>query len=121
MAEQNNKVVHLPDRNMFILEIEPGLSSPELSSRGLSSPGQAYLGQAFLEYELAGDGTFMIMHTEVPEAHSGKGYASSLAKAALQYVEEQGLKVMPYCTYMAAYLRRNQERYQPLVSPEFSF
>ncbi|AHM61087.1 hypothetical protein D770_14165 [Flammeovirgaceae bacterium 311] len=101
MPEQNDKVVHLPEQNMFVIELE----------------GE----KAYLEYEQAKDGTFMIMHTEVPPAHGGKGHAASLAEAALLYAEETNMKVMPYCTYMATYLRRHQERYKDLASPEFNF
>lgn len=101
MPEQNDKVVHLAEQNTFVMELEGG--------------------KAYLEYEQANDGTLMIMHTEVPAAHEGKGYAAALAKAALLYAEENSLKVMPYCSFMATYLRRNQERYKDLASPEFTF
>jgi predicted GNAT family acetyltransferase len=99
MPEQNNQVVHRPEQNRFVIEFEEA--------------------PAYLEYELANDGTLMIMHTEVPAAHSGEGYAAKLAEAALLHAEENNMKVMPYCTYMATYLRRHKERYKALVSPEF--
>ncbi|WP_224995373.1 GNAT family N-acetyltransferase [Cesiribacter sp. SM1] len=101
MPEQNNHVVHLPEQNRFVIEFE-------------GAP-------AYLEYEMASDGTFMIMHTEVPPAHSGKGYAATLAEAALLHAEENNMKVMPYCSYMATFLRRHKERYKALASPEFVF
>lgn len=55
-----------------------------------------------------------ILHTEVPEAHSGQGIASQLARTILEYAREQQLSVLPYCPYVKAYIERHPE-YQDLV------
>ena len=61
------------------------------------------------DYRLA-DGVLHLTHTEVAPAVEGRGIAAQLVKAALDYAEEEGLKVRPRCSYVAAYLRRHPER-----------
>lgn len=63
---------------------------------------------AFAEYRLVDHG-IILPHTVVPEAFEGKGVGSALAKAALGYAREQGLKVIPTCTFMAGYIRKHPE------------
>jgi predicted GNAT family acetyltransferase len=68
-----------------------------------------------------GDGTFaiaqyniipgkiMFTHTEVPEAHGGKGLGTALIRAGLAAARERGLKVIPICPFFAAYMERHKE------------
>ena len=63
---------------------------------------------AFAEYKLA-PGKITLPHTEVPPAFEGRGVASQLAKTALGYAREQGLKVIPICPFMAAYITKHPE------------
>lgn len=58
-------------------------------------------------------GLFIIMHTEVPVAFEGRGIASHLAKEAMEYARENGLKVRSYCSFTTRYLERHPE-YQAL-------
>lgn len=72
---------------------------------------------AFIEYRwLKGD--MVLMHTLVPEAHEGKGVAGSLAKFALEYARNKNLKVIVYCPYVAAYLKRHPE-YNDVVDEHY--
>lgn len=73
---------------------------------------------AISEYMLVQD-RIIFTHTEVPVALEGNGIGSRLAKAALEYAREQGLKVMPLCPYIASYIRRHPE-YRPLLLPGFN-
>lgn len=100
MTEQTPGVKHLPKENKFIIEFE----------------GQP----AVLMYEMGKDGTLMVMHTEVPPAHNGQGHAGRLAKKVLVYAQDNNLKVMPYCTFMATYIKRHKQEYKDVVSPEFN-
>jgi predicted GNAT family acetyltransferase len=53
-------------------------------------------------------GTAMeILHTEVPEAGEGQGFAAALAVAALDYARSAGKQVIPSCPYVAAYIARH--------------
>jgi predicted GNAT family acetyltransferase len=49
------------------------------------------------------------MHTEVPVSMRGKGIASVLAEYAFQFAKENNRKVMVYCPFVAAYLKRHPE------------
>lgn len=48
-----------------------------------------------------------ILHTEVPGAAEGQGYAATLAAAALDFARDAGKQVIPSCPYVAAYIRRH--------------
>ncbi|ETN95517.1 GNAT family N-acetyltransferase [Zhouia amylolytica] len=63
---------------------------------------------AFVDYKLFKGGIAYI-HTEVPKALSGKGIGSFLAKGVLDYADENGLKVKPYCPFIKAYIDRHVE------------
>lgn len=49
------------------------------------------------------------MHTEVPKALEGKGIASALAEYAFTYAKQINKKVMVYCPFVGAYLKRHPE------------
>jgi hypothetical protein len=57
-------------------------------------------------------------HTEVDEAHEGRGFAAHLAKGALDDARRQGLEVVPLCPFIAAYIKRHPE-YEDLVAPDY--
>jgi len=63
---------------------------------------------AFAEYSLVDHG-MILPHTLVPEAFEGKGVASALAKTALGYARERGLKVIPTCPFMSGYIQKHPE------------
>ena len=54
-------------------------------------------------------------HTYVPNELRGKGIAGKIVKAALTYAEENNLKIIPSCSYVADYVKRHKE-YQPLLA-----
>jgi uncharacterized protein len=64
--------------------------------------------QAVLNYHLQ-DGMFVITHTGVPPAWRGRGVAAALTQAALEYARQEGLPVVPACSYAAAYLQQHPE------------
>ena len=59
-------------------------------------------------------GRILFTHTEVPPQYRGRGIAGQVVRAGLEYAREQGLEVVPLCSYVAAYIRRHPE-YQSLV------
>lgn len=67
------------------------------------------------DYRRVGD-TLHLVHTEVPPPLEGQGIAGALVQAALDYAADNGLKVMPLCSYVRAYIRRHQE-FHALLSP----
>ena len=68
---------------------------------------------AFSKYLLVGE-KMIIEHTEVPGELEGKGIASTIVRAALDYAREQRLKVMPLCPFTASFIHRHSQ-YQDLV------
>lgn len=69
--------------------------------------------EAELVYSLR-DGRMVIEHTGVPEAIGGRGIAAALVKAALDHARTQRWRVVPACSYSAAYVQRHPE-YADLV------
>lgn len=63
---------------------------------------------AFLQYAERNK-RIRLVHTEVPFALRGKGYASELARAALDYAREARLKVEVECPFVRAYLAKHTE------------
>ncbi|KAF1720838.1 GNAT family N-acetyltransferase [Pseudoxanthomonas wuyuanensis] len=70
--------------------------------------------QAELVYALQ-QARLVIEHTGVPSAIGGRGIAGELVKAALDYARSAGLKVVPACSYAAAYMQRHPQ-YQDLLA-----
>jgi len=60
-----------------------------------------------------------LVHTEVPPAWERRGIAALLAHAAMEYAKERGLRVIPSCPYVGAYLEQHPE-YATLVDREVS-
>lgn len=46
-------------------------------------------------------------HTGVPPELQGHGLAALLVQAALDWARQEGLKVVPQCSYVAVYMRRH--------------
>lgn len=72
---------------------------------------------AFTEYVLHG-GAIVLPHTVVPPAFEGRGVGSALAKAALGYARDHGLKVKPICPFIAGYIKKHPE-WQDLLHEDF--
>lgn len=73
-----------------------------------------------LDYTLAegAAGTVMtITHTEVPAAVGGKGIASALMDSAAATARSREWKVLPACSYAAAWFRRHPEYADLLECP----
>jgi len=63
---------------------------------------------AFAEYTLPA-GKIMFTHTEVPEAHEGKGLGTKLIRFALDAARERGLKVIPICPFFFFFMQKHEE------------
>ena len=63
-------------------------------------------------------GAMVLTHTEVPQVFEGRGVGGALARAALGYAREQGLPVVPRCSFMAGYIAKHPE-YRDVVRPDF--
>ncbi|MGH8214919.1 MAG: GNAT family N-acetyltransferase [Rhodanobacteraceae bacterium] len=61
-----------------------------------------------LDYILHGR-VMTITHTGVPPAIAGRGVAAELTRATLDAARREGWKVVPACSYAAAFIRRHPE------------
>ncbi len=65
----------------------------------------------FADYEIRPESPDVIAftHTETDPAFAGQGLAKVLATAALDASRAQGRAVLPFCGYIAGFIRKNPE------------
>ena len=68
-----------------------------------------------LDYRLHGH-VMTIDHTEVPAALRGRGIAAALVQAAFEHARSAGWRVVPACSYAAAFASRHPEHADLLVT-----
>ena len=51
----------------------------------------------------------VITHVGVHPEDRGQGVAARIVEASLAYARENSLRVVPMCSYAAAYIRRNPQ------------
>lgn len=90
------EVIHNPAENRFETWVDGELSK--------------------LDYNAHGD-TIVMMHVGVHPDHRGRGIAGKLTKVGLEYAREKNLRVIPMCSYVAAYIRRHPQ-YADLMKPQ---
>lgn len=64
--------------------------------------------RAHLDYRQLDENTLDYCHTFVPDELRGRGVAGKLTAAALDYAKEQGLQVVPSCSYVEVFIKRQQ-------------
>lgn len=69
---------------------------------------EAWVGDALcvLDYHLR-DGVLAIEHVGVPAAVGGRGIAAALTRSAFDTARREGWRVVPNCSYAAAWLARH--------------
>ena len=82
------KVIHNPDENRFETTIDGKLSK--------------------LDY-LQNGNNFVITHVGVHPSLRGQGVAGIIVEAGIAYARENSFRVVPMCSYAAAYIRRHPE------------
>ena len=73
-------------------------------------------GIAFIEYKLDGDRLYLI-HTQVPPSLEGKGVGSAIVQKAMRYAKDNNYKVVPFCPFAQAYLKRHKE-WIDIIAPD---
>jgi predicted GNAT family acetyltransferase len=63
---------------------------------------------AYSDYRRAG-GVLTVLHTKVPKELEGRRIGSALARGLLEIARAQGLKVVPRCPFVAAYIDKHPE------------
>jgi predicted GNAT family acetyltransferase len=92
--DDENTVKHNPAENRFEVENDVGLS--------------------VADYQLH-QGRMIMTHTYVPPELRGRGIAEKLVRAALEHARTEGLRVVPACSYVDAFIRRHSE-FQSLLA-----
>ena len=65
-------------------------------------------GTAFASYRQSPD-ALTIFHTEVPVAARGSGVGSRFVRDLLEEIRRLGLKVVPQCSFVRAFIANNPE------------
>ena len=63
---------------------------------------------AFVRYRRT-PGAIRLIHTEVPEGLAGRGVGSRLARHVLDAARADGVKVVPVCPFIAAWMKKHPE------------
>ena len=74
-------------------------------------------GIAYVEYEPAGEGIYRLTHTIVPSAFEGQGIGRELVESTLEALREQGVRIIPECTFIIRYIQRHPE-WEPLLTED---
>ena len=62
-----------------------------------------------LDYVIENEKRVVFTHTFVPPELRGRGLAEKLVRAALGWARHEGKRVVPACSYVAAFIERNPE------------
>lgn len=68
--------------------------------------------RSYLEYEIENDGDnkkMLFTHTFVAPEHRGRGIAAALVNDGLNYARQNGFEIVPVCSYVVSYLKRNPQ------------
>ena len=88
-AETPVEVLHQPDEQRYVICMDGKIA------------GKA-------EY-MPVDDTRVFVHTEVDPEYAGQGLAVKLVTKALTSTQNAGLRIVPVCPFVAAFLKRNHD------------
>lgn len=101
------------------------MNGPEESVISVRDAPESERYEAYVDGMLAGfaayrvrDGEVVFVHTDVDDAFAGRGVGGALAREGLDDVRRRGLRAVPMCPFIAAWIRRHPD-YRDLV-PEDS-
>jgi len=66
-----------------------------------------------LLYEMRG-GRLLLLHTEIDDAHEGRGLGTALIRGALDDIRTRGLKILPVCPFVERFIEKHPD-YDDLV------
>lgn len=70
---------------------------------------------AFIQYKIGKSGNWYLVHTEVPEQIKNLGVGNKLVRESLNLIDEQGIKIIPSCPFVKAFIQRHQDDYRQLL------
>ena len=89
MTQQSDSIIvtEVPERSRYEITVDGELAG-------------------FADYRVRPDHV-VITHSEIDDAHQGRGLAGALTRAALDDIRAKGLQVIPRCPYTASYIRKH--------------
>ncbi len=73
-----------------------------------------------IKYIKTANGEIYLTHTEVPAQIGGMGIGTQLVEKVLKDIKRQGLRLVPLCPFVIAYIRKNP-KWKKLVTGETNF
>lgn len=64
---------------------------------------------AICDYRVDDAGAYHLLHAEVPPAFEGRGIGGALARGVFDLARDQGLKLVPRCSFMVAWAKRHPD------------
>jgi predicted GNAT family acetyltransferase len=68
-----------------------------------------------IRYRRPDEETVVLVHTDVDPSREGEGLGAVLVRGALDDIRARGQRVVPFCPFVAAYIRHHPE-YNELVT-----
>ena len=65
--------------------------------------------EAMMTFVFAGEDKIIIDHTEVNPGNNGKGFGKMMVAKAVQYARENGIKIIPLCTFAKSVFDKTPE------------
>ena len=81
----------------------------EEGPRGLFIAYEGEVEAGIMSYTWAGDAKIIIDHTIVHSAFSGKGIGKQLVLEAVTFARDQGIKIVPLCSFAAQFFEKTPE------------
>ena len=94
------------------MSVEPTLIDAEAAHRYEARSAGDLAG--FIDYVVKRN-RIALIHTEVLPAHHGQGIGEQLVRFALDDARRRGLRVIPTCPYVRAYVERHPETHDIVV------
>jgi predicted GNAT family acetyltransferase len=90
------------------MEIE--LDQLEIAHNPAENRFETWLDGQLAKLDYMEDGnTIVMMHVGVPYEFRGHGVAGVITKTGLEYAKSKSLRVIPMCSYVRDYIRRNPQ------------
>jgi uncharacterized protein len=106
--DRNRRISDLDIRKPRVITLMTDIPAPRLNSAASRFEIVTPHGKAVLKF-VQHDGTIDLQHTVVPHALEGGGYGAALARAALDHARQNGLKVIPTCSFVRTFVKRHHE------------
>ncbi len=90
------------------MEIE--LNELEITRNPAENRFEVWIDGQLSKLDYIEDGNTIVMtHVGVHPEHRGGGVAGRITQVALEYAKQRNLRVIPMCSYVASYIRRNPQ------------